>query len=265
MSEKIGATLEKPFYHKAGILQRITLETLARIYTPIIHVQGFENLKMAQNLRLENKRLIILSNHLTNGDAEIIYQVMKRNGFKDISKALFFLEGEKLRRTFGTRYLTRSQNGVFVWPKSLPTQNEEEEKIQRSMNIGALRDTKKALMKGHILVAFPEGGRSYEGKLKEAEPEIVHFIKLVENTVILPLAISGIEKVIPPGKKLIFPNPFQRINVNIGNPIDATSLLKHFEDFPKEERNFRIIDLVMRMGIAPLLSQEDQGVYATKV
>ena len=181
MIERISARLkinrqpkEKPFEHKTSIPHRVLLEILSYIYTPRITVGGIENIQKAQELLSENKRLIILSNHLTNADAEVIYQALKRKGHKNLVKRLFFLEGEKLRRNLITKTLARSQNGLFVWPKSLPPQNEEEARRQRIMNFNALRNARKRLEQGRILVTFPEGGRSYAGSLKQGESEIAH-------------------------------------------------------------------------------------------
>ena len=253
---------EKPFYHKADLPHRIALEVLSHVYTPIINVEGIENIQNVEDLLSENKKIIVLSNHLTNADAEVIYQVFKRAGYRHLAEIFFFLEGEKLRRTPIASLLTRSQNAIFVWPKSLPPQNEEEAIRQRTMNIKSIRDAKQALKKGHMLVTFPEGGRSYEGKLKQGEPEIAHYLKLVPNTVVLPVAVWGIEKIIPPRKKLVLPNPFQKVNFAAGTPIEVDSLFEQYKDCPKDEINSRIVTHIMEKGLAPLLPPQYRGVYA---
>lgn len=259
---------ERSFYRKEQPLQRIASEALSFVYTPEIKLDGKENIQEAESLLSQGKKLIVMSNHLTHGDAEVIRQALRRNGFKDLSKKSLFLIGEKVRKNPAARWFGRSHNGIDVWSQSLPTKNEEEEKKKARMNFKAVRDSRKALQRGHYVVVFPEGGRSYEGTLKEAEPEIAHFLKLVigdyENAFILPIGIHGIEKIFPPQKVPLPPPPWRPIPVYVavGAPVNASLLVERYKDYPEDEKNNRIMEDFMRYFIAPRLPKEYRGRYS---
>lgn len=267
MAERLAPSLrlkspkEKSF-HQANILQRVLVEPLSHAYIPIITVEGIANIQTAHDLWCQNEKLAIFPNHLTNADAETIYQGFKRTGFNDLARMLVFSEGEKLRRNYFTKFLTGSQNRVFVWPESLEPENEEEAAQKSAMNVKATRHLIKAVNNGYVPVVFAEGGRSYEGRLKNADPKVARLLKLIGVTTILPIGISGIEKIFPPQKKLVLPNPFQPVTLAVGYPIDLNWVFDQYRDCPREEQYSKVIDHAMLYGVAPLLKPQYRGVYA---
>ena len=71
------------------------------------------------------------------------------------------------------------------------------------------------LKKGDIILMFPEGTRSPDGKLKKAHKGIAR-LALTAKVPVLPFGIINSHKVLPKGK--VFPR-FERCEVSIGKPI----------------------------------------------
>lgn len=81
-----------------------------------------------------------------------------------------------------------------------------------------LRTLKRAidlLKNGNIVGVFPEGGVSVNGNVKEFKPGFA-FLSVKTNAPILPIAIIGTERVLPPGKWI--PKK-AKVKICIGEPI----------------------------------------------
>ena len=94
---------------------------------------------------------------------------------------------------------------------------------------------KKYLKDGRILMIFPEGGRSKDGKLKKAYNGIA-LLALKSKVPVIPAGIIGADKVLPKGKYL---PRFKRCEVKIGKPM-------HFNKFYNKKINKQILDVVTR-------------------
>ena len=102
--------------------------------------------------------------------------------------------------------------------------------------------------KGGIIEIFPEGTRSYDGKLQKAYTGIAR-LALTAKVPVLPAGIIGSEKVMPKGA--LFPR-FARCDVKIGKPIT-------FEKYYGKKPNNRIFEEVTRSimkEIAKLTNQQ---------
>lgn len=247
------------YFHKEHVPQRVLAVGLYYSFVRKPNLEGIDNIQKAESLLADKKKVVILSNHLSHGDAELIRQALKKNG---LEQPLIFLVGEKLIQRLWGRWLAGSQNAIHVWPKSLTPKDEEEAK-KDTMNFKALHDSRKALKEGRVLIVFPEGGRSYGGTLMEADSGLSRFLKAVKADFVLPIGISGIEKKIPP-KKIPSLKFWKRVDicVNVGQPIEVTSLFKQYENWPEDEKYLWVMDDIMRKGIAPLLPPPYKGVYA---
>jgi len=98
------------------------------------------------------------------------------------------------------------------------------------------------LKEDKVIVLFPEGQRSYDGKLQPAKPGIGMIIsKAIEKcpqVKLIPAKILGTDKVLPRGEKWI---KFHHIEVRFGKPID----IHQFANFPPKEKYQTIADIVM--------------------
>lgn len=88
---------------------------------------------------------------------------------------------------------------------------------RNKMDLKAFRTAFRRLKQGRLLGVFPEGTRRRVGpkKMGPLEPGAAYLI-LKSGTPIIPVGISGTDKVIPTGKRL---PRFPKVTVAIGKPI----------------------------------------------
>jgi len=91
----------------------------------------------------------------------------------------------------------------------------------------------------NVLGLFPEGTRSTDGVLRGGKKGI-GFIAAASNTPILPVAISGTNKIIQKPYRRIF---FPRVKLIVGDIIDIKDILK---EHSKKEAISIIVDRTMK-------------------
>lgn len=123
-----------------------------------------------------------------------------------------------------------------------------------SADMKALRLSMRALNRGHVLGMFPEGTRSKDAQLHEAEPGTA-LIALRSGVPIVPMAVWGTENI-----KL--PRDFfrrTRVNLRVGEPFS----LPQNKRATKEDIEKGATEIMTR--IAELLPPQYRGAYAEKV
>jgi len=123
---------------------------------------------------------ILTSNHLSYFDPIVLGLLTPRK--------INFMAKEELFENFLFRLLI-TKLGAF------PVKRERVDKTvyQKALDL---------LKKGELLVLFPEGTRSWEGKLGRLQQGTAR-IALRANVPLVPVIIRGTEKVLPRGKKMI--------------------------------------------------------------
>ena len=89
-----------------------------------------------------------------------------------------------------------------------------------SGGVGALKKAVNRLRGGAAIGIFPEGTRSTDGNFKKAEPGI-GLIALKTKASIVPVYISGSDKVLPVNSKMV---KMHKITAKIGKPIDINTI-----------------------------------------
>lgn len=171
---------------------------------------------------------IVVSNHLSMADPPLLSASIPRH--------IVFMAKEELFRWIGVGFLVRTFGAIKLH------KNQADRK--------ALRQARQALSKGMALGIFPEGGRSRDHKLQPAHPGAA-MLALDNNTIVLPVAITGTEKV--SGLRwLLRPH----IVVNIGQPftLAADSAQSHKQRISQGTET-------MMSHIAELLPPEFRGQY----
>ena len=79
----------------------------------------------------------------------------------------------------------------------------------------ALRRAYALLTQGKVVVIFPEGGRSPDGRLMPAEPGIA-LVALRAGVPVVPMGLMGADRVLP--RSSPFPRP-AKVRVRIGEPL----------------------------------------------
>jgi 1-acyl-sn-glycerol-3-phosphate acyltransferase len=127
--------------------------------------------------------------------------------------------------------------------------------IRRRGTVGdkqqALKSAGNALERGLILGMFPEGSRSYDGKLREGKPGSA-VIASKTNVPLLPVGIVGTDKI--KGISWLWKRP--RIIVNIGKPFKLPPT-----NSKMSKLQMQLLTTQLMGEIAALLPPEYQGVY----
>ncbi|HXO23682.1 MAG TPA: lysophospholipid acyltransferase family protein [Streptosporangiaceae bacterium] len=123
----------------------------------------------------------------------------------------------------------------------------------------AAQDTLEAalalLQQGQLFGIYPEGTRSPDGRLYRGRPG-VGWLALRSGLPVIPVALSGTRKVLPPGR--IIPRP-GRIGVTIGQPL---AIAPELFDAPPGKARRQIADQVMA-AIQQLSGQEYVPMFAS--
>ncbi len=123
-------------------------------------------------------------------------------------------------------------------------------------DVEAFRLAQRILDEGQILFVFPEGTRSPDGALQEARDGLAA-LAIRSGAPIVPLGISGSNRVWPKGQRL--PHPGGRVTIRVGAPFRPA------DELPPGMDRRMAKPLVTRMimeRIAALLPPAQQGVYA---
>jgi 1-acyl-sn-glycerol-3-phosphate acyltransferase len=123
----------------------------------------------------------------------------------------------------------------------------------------AAQDTLEAaltlLQQGQLFGIYPEGTRSPDGRLYRGRPG-VGWLALKSGLPVIPVALSGTRKVLPPGRMIPRPG---RIGVTIGKPV---ALAPELFDAPPGKARRQIADQVMA-AIQELSGQEYVPMFAS--
>jgi hypothetical protein len=129
---------------------------------------------------------------------------------------------------FESLILRASPRVATVPPKLANQENLTSEQIRAAARINkvAKKDFVQKLLEGYVGMMFAEGTRSRSGKMLRASRGVVDY--LGKDWVILPLAIEGTEKILPPAKEgsFPFPNLWQPVTIIVGKPIFKDECVK---------------------------------------
>jgi 1-acyl-sn-glycerol-3-phosphate acyltransferase len=124
------------------------------------------------------------------------------------------------------------RNFLYTIAGVIPIHRYDEESRKR-----ALKECIERLKKGEILIMYPEGTRSKNGKIGEGKPGIAK-IYLKSKVPILPIAIRGNFEIMPIGG--FFPKVKKIVKINVGKPFEfkaefekAKKIDCHSEEYKK--------------------------------
>ena len=170
------------------------LYTIAHVIISILAKLLFSLKVTGQENIPENGGVIIASNHLSYLDIPIMACSIKR--------PVNFIGKRELFTVPLLGSLLRILGGLPI----------DREKIDRA----ALREIIKRLNAGSIIVIYPEGTRSLNGRLQPGKPGVGLFVRMSGKRVV-PAAIQGTDKAMPAGSWLIRPAP---VSIKFGRPLD---------------------------------------------
>jgi 1-acyl-sn-glycerol-3-phosphate acyltransferase len=183
---------------------------------------------------------ILASNHLSIVDS-VFLPLMLPRPVTFAAKSEYFT---------GTRLIDRATSAYLRATKQLSVDRAGARAAQDMLDaaLGLLRE-------GALFGIYPEGTRSPDGRLYRGRTGI-GWLALNAGVPVLPVAMIGTDRVLPPGHKI--PRP-SRIEVRIGEPMN----LQAYQGQPAGARQRRAVTDEVMQAIRTLSGQEYVPVYAS--
>jgi 1-acyl-sn-glycerol-3-phosphate acyltransferase len=159
----------------------------------IKEVRGIEN--------IPKKNFILAANHQSHWDQVITAFLCVPRRFTYLGQIDKYSGFEGFLRNF-----------LYFIAGVIPVHRYDEESKKK-----AIKKCVEKLKKGEILIMYPEGTRSKDGKIHEGKPGIAK-IYLETGIPILPVAIKGNFEIMPVGKS--FPKFKKIVKINVGKPLE---------------------------------------------
>lgn len=184
----------------------------------------------------KDRPFIIAANHSSYYDALLVPCLI----IPKVNKKIHALVNSYYWKNFAAKL-------ILDWGESIPVYVEKE-KGSGQKNKKAFEKALDYLKKGDLVMVFPEGKRSPDGKLQKAFTGIAK-LALKSKIPVLPVGIIGAYKVLPKGKILL---RFVRCDAKIGK-------LMYFDKYYHKKPNEKIFEEVTRSimkEIAKLIGQK---------
>lgn len=183
--------------------------------------------------------LIIAANHASNLDVPVI--------------------GSWLIPRIGRRIHWLGKKELFDWPIiGWVAANGGVHPVDRGgADVQAFRLAQRIVDEGHVLFVFPEGTRSPDGVLQEARDGIA-LLALRTGAQIVPIGISGTDRVWPKGQRL--PHPGGHVTMRVGRPFRPANELPEGTDRATAKR---LATRLIMGRIAELLPARQRGAYGS--
>ncbi len=170
-------------------------------WLPYVYHMWIRNIKGLENIP-KNKPFIVAANHTSYYETPLPYTIL----IPLLDKQVHALVNNWYWKNPATRI-------ILNWGQCLPVYLDES--YNQRKNAQSIKKAITFLKKGDLVVMFPEGGRSYDGKLKKAFNGVAK-LALKARVPVVPMGIIDAYKVMPKGK--IFPR-FKRCEIRFGKPI----------------------------------------------
>jgi len=211
-------------------------------------VSGAEHLE-----KIKNMPAVLLANHLSYADANVIEFMLRRTGDGLLADRLTVIAGPKVFTSRQRRFSSLCFGTIKV-PQSAEVSSEEAVMNQREVALAARRSIEAArrrLEAGDVLLLFGEGTRSRTGGMQPMLAGVARYIEVPEVWV-LPVGLTGSEVLYPVGDNKVNP---ACIRMYVGRPMPAGALMA------RSGGDRRIMMDVIGLAIAGLLPETYRGVY----
>ncbi len=219
MSERLATTGDDwAYFPKDPLVRRIHRALADRILNPAPVLTGVEHLAA-----IDGVPVVIVANHLSYSDANVLDVVLARAGASELADRLTAIAGPKVYSTLRRRFSSLCFGTIKV-PQSSALATEEASMTPRDVALAARRSLQAAadrLRQGDALVVFPEGTRSRSGRMQPFLPGVARYLNLVDDVRVLPIGLTGTERLFPVGDEALTPVP---VTVRIGPSMSAADL-----------------------------------------
>jgi 1-acyl-sn-glycerol-3-phosphate acyltransferase len=201
-----------------------------------------------------DRPLLLLSNHLSYSDANLVEFLLRRARCDSVADRLTVVVGPKVYSDPFRRFSSLCF-GTIKTPQSATRSTEEAVMPQREVARRAREAIAVAmgrLQRGDAILIFVEGTRSRKGAMQRALPGVARYLEF-PDTLIVPVAICGSERFVPIGVERVNPT---RVLIRVGRAASVSALAA----LSGNARQLRMD--AIGVAIARLLPPEYRGVYA---
>ena len=237
------------FRPRDPLVQRIHHRLAAKFLTPESRLVGAEHLAAIADVPV-----VIVSNHLSYADANVIEVILQRGGGQAVANRLTAIAGPKVFTSRERRFSSLCFGTIKV-PQSTDVASEEAVLNAREVARAARQSIQAAhdrLDAGDALLLFGEGTRSRTASMQPMLPAVARYIER-PGTWVLPIGLTGSEQMFPIDNAALRP---ATITVTVGAPFSADALLAVVSTDRRAAMD------KIGEAIAALLPPSYQGVYA---
>ena len=155
-------------------------------------INGWENIPAKGNF-------ILASNHLSHMDWFMSGYIITPRKFTFIAQVDQYRGFKKLWR-----------NLIYFYGGIIPINRKSDESKKQAIDTAI-----KMLGQGYCVVIYPEGGRAYDGVMRDFKPGVGK-LHLDSGVSVLPAAFAGTQELMPPHGRLKFK---KAAKINIGKPL----------------------------------------------
>jgi 1-acyl-sn-glycerol-3-phosphate acyltransferase len=197
---------------------------------------------------------IIIANHLSYSDANVIEVLLHQAGQTELADRLAVIAGPKVYSDV-TRRFSSLCFGTIKTPQNEQVSSGEAAMSSRDVAVAArqtLAAAQARLAAGDAIVLFPEGTRSRSGAMQPFLPGVARYFE-DDDVMIVPIGLTGTEHMYGIGEGSI---GNAAITMAIGTPITAGEVRQRAGDGRRE-----FMDL-LGAAVAEVLPPQYRGAYA---